>query len=165
VTDRLARIPGGRSASAAARLPVGLREAILEDCVRALPNEACGLLAGDAPPARGGRPTRWLPARNVLGSPYRFQIDADDLLRLTLDIDDAGEVVWAVVHSHVGSPAIPSPTDRREHRHPAALQIVVSLEPPAAGQVVPGRPPVGRAELRAWRAAATGPVEVPLLDD
>lgn len=121
-------------------LPEAMHVAIVEHCRRALPNEACGLLAGDAPPARGGHPTRWLPARNAYPSPYRYELHPDDLLRLSLAIDDAGEVIWGIVHSHVASAAVPSPTDLREWRHPEALQLVVSLCAAAP-------------ELRAWRIA------------
>jgi proteasome lid subunit RPN8/RPN11 len=125
-----------------------MREAILEHCRRGLPNEACGLIAGDAPLSYGGRPTRWLPARNALASPYRYELEPEDLLRLTLDVDDAGEVVWAIVHSHVASSAVPSPADVRAWRYPQTLQIVVSL--------------AGEPSLRAWLAAGGGLTEVPL---
>jgi len=140
----------GRSAPAIAaiQLPASIRDAIVEHCRRELPNEACGLIAGDATAARGGRPSRWLPARNALESPYRYELHADDLVRLTLDIDDAGEVVWAVVHSHVDAPPVPSPSDVREARYPEALQLVVSL------RNVP--------ELRAWRIVGGGLEEVPV---
>lgn len=124
-------------------LPTAMREAIVEHCRSALPNEGCGLVAGDAPPSRGGRPTRWLPARNVLASPRRYELHPDDLVRLTLDIDAVGEVVWAIVHSHVATPAIPSPTDLRQARYPDALQLVVSF----AGNLGP----TGSPDLRAWR--------------
>lgn len=131
--------PGPRAGiePASVSLPTHLAQAILEHCRRELPNEACGLLAGDAPAARGGRPTRWLPSRNAHQSPYRFEVHPDDLVRLTLEIDDADEVVWAIVHSHVASAAVPSPTDVREARYPDALQIVVSMSP--------------EPEIRAWR--------------
>jgi proteasome lid subunit RPN8/RPN11 len=140
---------------ATATLPGELREAILEHVRRELPNEACGLVAGDAPWSQGGRASRWLPARNHLASPYRYELHPDDLVRLTLDIDDADEVIWAVVHSHVASAAVPSPTDIREGRHPDALLVVVSL---ARGDQ-PSQPP-----LRAWHVAHGAPVEV-LLED
>jgi proteasome lid subunit RPN8/RPN11 len=127
------------SAPGAISLPEAMREAILEHCRGELPNEACGLIAGDAAASRGGRATRWLPARNRHASPYRYELHPDDLVRLTLDIDDAGEVVWAVVHSHTASPAVPSATDVREWRYPDAVQVVVSLGPAAErAAAVPG---------------------------
>jgi proteasome lid subunit RPN8/RPN11 len=122
---------------------MAIRKAILGHCRRELPNEACGLIAGDAPAGRGGRATRWLPARNAHASPYRYELHPDDLVRLIFDIDDAREVVWAVVHSHVAAPAVPSPTDVREARYPDALQILVSLDRGPAGAA-------GEPAVRAW---------------
>ena len=129
-----------------ASLPADLRDAILDHCRRELPNEACGLIAGDAPFALGGRPRRWISTRNALASPYRFEIHPDDLLRHSLAIDDAGEVVWAIVHSHVSSPARPSASDLREASHPSASQLIVSLDPAEAD------PATGGASIRAWTA-------------
>ena len=123
-------------------LPLAMRDAILAHARAELPNEACGLIAGDAPFAAGGRPLRWIPTRNALASPYRFEIDPEDLLRHSLEIDDAGEVIWAIVHSHVASTARPSASDLREARHPAALHLIVSLDDDESGP----------AAMRAWTA-------------
>jgi proteasome lid subunit RPN8/RPN11 len=49
------------------------------------------------------------------------------LLRLTIETDDAGQVFWAIAHSHVRSPAVPSPTDLGVAQYPDALYILVSL--------------------------------------
>lgn len=135
--------------SAEPRLPDAIREAMIADLRAALPNEGCGLIAGDASPFGGGRATRWHPTRNRLASPYRFEIEPADLLRVQLAIDDAGEVVWAVVHSHVASPARPSATDVRAAVHPASLHVVVSMTTP-------------EPEVRAWRIADGGIEEVRL---
>lgn len=138
-------------------LPAKMRLAILDHCRRELPNEACGLIAGDAAWTDGGRAARWLPARNALASPYRYELHAEDLIRLTLDIDAAGQVIWAIVHSHVASAAVPSETDLREARYPDALQIVVSLPSTVAESD-------DAASLRAWRLRDGGLEELPLRD-
>jgi [CysO sulfur-carrier protein]-S-L-cysteine hydrolase len=122
-----------------------IRDAIVAHARRAVPNEACGIVVGDRPAAEGGRAVRWVPLRNPLASPYRYAIDPDDLLRLTIETDDADEVIWAIVHSHVASPARPSPTDVRESHYPDALYVLVSLDP-AETTAVTGGP-----SLRAWR--------------
>ena len=127
-------------------LPALIADAILAHARAELPNEACGLIAGDAPFSAGGRPLRWIPARNALASPYRFEIHPDDLLRQSLAIDDAGEVIWAIVHSHVASAARPSASDLREARHPAALQLIASTEATSAASAA------GGPSLRAWTA-------------
>jgi proteasome lid subunit RPN8/RPN11 len=122
-----------------------IRDGIVDHARREVPNEACGIVVGDRPASDGGRALRWVPLRNQLASPYRYAIDPDDLLRLTISTDDADEVFWAIVHSHVASPARPSPTDLRESHYPDALCLLVSLHP---GEADPG---TGTASLRAWR--------------
>jgi proteasome lid subunit RPN8/RPN11 len=126
-------------------IPAALLDAIAAHARAEYPNEACGLVAGTAPPAEGGTPTAWRPARNRAASPLLYEIHPDDLLRLSLEIDDAGEVIWAIVHSHVRSPARPSPTDIGQAFYPDALYLIVSLaegEPATAGR---------DESVRAWR--------------
>jgi proteasome lid subunit RPN8/RPN11 len=143
---------------AAVSLPVSMRDAIVAHAREAVPNEACGIVVGDRPAADGGVATRWVPLRNPLASPYRYAIDPDDLLRLTIETDDADEVFWAIVHSHVLSPARPSPTDMRESHYPDALYLLVSLAPSEAG-------PGGTPGVRAWRIVDGAVHEVGLTID
>jgi proteasome lid subunit RPN8/RPN11 len=126
-------------------LPAAFVAAILEHARAEYPNEACGVIVGDRPAAEGGRPLRWVACRNRAASPFRYEIDPADLLRLTLETDDRGEAFWAIVHSHVRSPARPSETDRRLAFYPDALYLLVSL---AAGEADPTS---GAPSLRAWR--------------
>jgi [CysO sulfur-carrier protein]-S-L-cysteine hydrolase len=130
-------------------IPVGIVEAIVEHARAEDPNEACGLVVGDAPAADGGHPLRWEPTRNKAASPFRYEIDPSDLLRLTLATDDAGETFWAIVHSHVRTPARPSPTDVGLALYPDALYVLVSL-----AEEMP--------EIRAWRIVEGNVFEVEL---
>ncbi len=139
-------------------LPSSIRRAIAAHARAALPNEACGIVIGDRPAADGGRATRWVPLVNVLRSPYRYEIHPDDLLRLTIETDDADEVFWAIVHSHVASPARPSPTDLRQATYPDALYVLVSLADAEAD------PATGAESVRAWRIVDGGVHEVALTD-
>jgi proteasome lid subunit RPN8/RPN11 len=93
----------------------------------------------------GGRPTRWYATRNRAASPLRYEIEPADLVRVLLAIDEAGEVVWGIVHSHVRSPARPSPTDVAGAFYPDALHVLVSLSP------VELDPVTGAVSVRAWR--------------
>jgi [CysO sulfur-carrier protein]-S-L-cysteine hydrolase len=104
-----------------------------------------GLIVGDRPAAVGGRAVRWEPTRNKAASPYRYEIDPDDLLRLTLEADDADEVFWGIVHSHTHTPAVPSPTDIGLAFYPDSLYILVSLSDDEADQQT------GEPSVRAWR--------------
>ena len=136
---------GGHPGPASVTLPGAIRAAIVDHARAAVPNEACGLIVGDRPAADGGHALWWLPTRNRAASPYRYEIDSDDLLRATIETDDADEVFWAIVHSHVASPARPSPTDIGLAFYPDALYLLVSLEPDAADTTT------GSAGVRAWR--------------
>jgi len=115
---------------ASVQLAPDLVEALVQHARAEDPNEACGLIIGDRPAADGGVPLRFEPTRNKAASPYRYEIHPDDLLRLTIATDDADEVFWAIVHSHVRSPAVPSPTDVRLAFYPDALYVLVSLAAP-----------------------------------
>ena len=120
---------------ASVQLAPDLVEALVQHARAEDPNEACGLIIGDRPAADGGVPLRFEPTRNKAASPYRYEIHPDDLLRLTIATDDADEVFWAIVHSHVRSPAVPSPTDVGLAFYPDALYVLVSLaeQEPALG--------------------------------
>ena len=91
------------------------------------PNEACGLIVGDGRRRTAARALRFEPTRNTAASPYRYEIDPDDLYRLTVATDDADEVFWGIVHSHTHTPAVPSPTDIGLAFYPDALYMLVSL--------------------------------------
>jgi len=139
-----------------AHLPSAMRDEIVAHARRELPNEACGLIVGDRPADDDGRVLRWVPTRNALASPYRYEIDPEDLFRVTIETDDDGEVIWGIVHSHVASPARPSPTDLRQSFYPDALYLLVSLDP------VEADPTTGVESVRAWRIVDGGVHEVAL---
>ncbi len=138
---------------ASVALPRAIRDAMVAHAREAVPNEACGIIVGNRPAGDGGAATRWVPLRNPLASPFRYAIDPDDLLRLTVETDDADEVFWAIVHSHVASPARPSPTDLRESHYPDSLYVLVSLAPAEADAT-------GAESVRAWRIVDGGVHEV-----
>jgi len=116
--------------------------AVLQEMLDALragvPNEACGILVSDRYWSDGGAAVRWVGLRNSAESPYRYMIDPQEQLKVWMDLDDADEVVWAIVHSHVASPARPSQTDIGLAYYPDSLYVVVSLTEMA------------QPEVRAW---------------
>jgi proteasome lid subunit RPN8/RPN11 len=98
------------------------------DAARAgVPNEACGLLVGPTYTGEGGSPERYVPLRNAAESPYRYLIDAQEQLSVWLALEEAGEVPWAIIHSHVASPAVPSATDVGLAFFPDSLYVICSL--------------------------------------
>jgi [CysO sulfur-carrier protein]-S-L-cysteine hydrolase len=137
------------TAADGATLPAELLQQMIDAARADVPNETVGLLVAQAYAAHGGVPTRYVRMRNAAASPYRYLLDADEQLRVMLEIDDADEVIWGIVHSHVASPARPSPTDLGLAFYPDSLYLICSL---ASG------PP----EVRAWRISEREVLEVPL---
>jgi proteasome lid subunit RPN8/RPN11 len=88
-----------------------------------LPNEACGLLSG---PAGAARVTRYHRARNALASPTAFDLHPEDLVRILYRIEEAGEELTAIFHSHPRKEAVPSSTDIR-HASYDVPYVVLSL--------------------------------------
>jgi len=132
-----------RSAASAADAPPPSRvtSAVIEPAITAevvdwlrsaLPDEGCGLLVSDRVAAEGGVPSRFVGMRNAAASPFRYLMDPQEQLRVMIEIDDADEVVWGIVHSHVASPARPSATDVGLAAYSEALYVLCSFasEPP-----------------------------------
>jgi proteasome lid subunit RPN8/RPN11 len=105
------------------------------------PNECCGIIAG-----RDGQATRLYRAINAAASPYRYEVDAKDLLRISREIDDNDWDVFAIYHSHTHTQAYPSGTDVRLAFYPEAYYILVSLGDAAKPHVSPENP-----DVRAYR--------------
>ena len=131
-------------------LPADLASAMLEHARAELPNEACGLVSGSI---QTGEAVAFHPARNSERSALRYTVHPDDLLRIILEIEDAGRDLVGIFHSHTRSPAVPSATDLRESMYPEPFYVLASLADPDA--------PPERA-LRAWRIRDGQSTEVPV---
>ena len=103
--------------------PRGLWEQMLAQARTEAPYEACGVVAGDGT----GRPHQYHPLRNAAGRLDWFEPDPLQLLRLTMDLDDRGETLWGIYHSHPRSPARPSDTDIEGANYPDAYYLIASL--------------------------------------
>lgn len=99
-----------------------------------LPNEACGMVHG-----RDGEAVQVHRIKNIAASPYRYEMDPLQMLKLERSREDGDESLFAIYHSHVASKAYPSPTDVRmaffppgeldqEPMFPGTYYILVSLE-------------------------------------
>ena len=131
-------------------LPPDLADAVMAYARAELPNEACGLISGSLATRRG---TTFHPTRNAEASPLRYNVDPEDLVRITFAIEDAGEDLVAIFHSHTRSAAVPSATDRRTAMYPEPFYLLATLADPDA--------PPARA-LRAWKIHRGQTFEVPL---
>ncbi len=86
------------------------------------PNECCGIIAGAS-----GRAQKLYRAINAEASPYRYSVDAKDLLRIYHDADAHEWEFLVIYHSHTHTEAYPSPTDVRLAGWPDAYYVLVSL--------------------------------------
>jgi proteasome lid subunit RPN8/RPN11 len=97
------------------------------------PNECCGMIASD-----DGEAVAVHRARNAAASPFRYEMDPKEQLRIQNALDDAGHELGAIYHSHTRSAPEPSQTDINLAFYPEALYVIVGLEGP-------------EPDVRAWR--------------
>jgi proteasome lid subunit RPN8/RPN11 len=90
----------------------------------ALPNEACGLFAGDPLTGEVGV---FYPCRNAAESSRIYEVDPKDHLRADRDAEDRGLEIIGVMHSHTHTEAYPSPTDVAQAVDPNWHYVIVSL--------------------------------------
>ncbi len=89
-----------------------------------LPNECCGMVGG-----RDGEATRVVRVENAAASPLRYEMDPQGQYDALKAIEDAGEELVAIYHSHTRSAAYPSQTDVNEAvMWPEQVYLIVSLE-------------------------------------
>ena len=105
------------------RLTRAQADALVAHARAEFPNECCGLIAG-----RDGAATRVLPATNAEGTPFMYVMDPREQMELMDDIDDAGEDLLAIYHSHTRSAAYPSRTDVDLAFFAEPLYVIVSLQ-------------------------------------
>ncbi len=86
------------------------------------PNECCGVLAG-----KQGQVIKLFRATNAVHSPVRYNVAADDLIRIYREISQNNWELLAIYHSHPKTEAYPSETDIKYAFLPEAIYIIVSL--------------------------------------
>lgn len=110
------------------------------------PNECCGMIG-----ARDGEATSLYRARNVEASPLRYVVHPQDQFRIMERMDEMGEQLGAIYHSHTRSPAYPSQTDiNLAEGWPDPLYVICSIADADA------------ADVRAFAIRAGGVEEVAL---
>ena len=100
-----------------------LIEEILRHAREESPNECCGMIGGT-----DGRAQTVYRATNAEASPLRYSIDAKEQFELMRRIEDAGEELIGIYHSHTRSPAYPSQTDVNLAGWPDAVYLIASLK-------------------------------------
>ncbi len=91
-----------------------------------VPHECCGLIGGTAEEAITVH-----RAANAEASPFRYSIAPREQLELMNRIDDDGQHLVGIYHSHTRTPAYPSQTDiNLASGWPDAVYFIVSLGKP-----------------------------------
>jgi proteasome lid subunit RPN8/RPN11 len=106
------------------RLPVGVYTEVVGHCLGGLPDEACGLLAGDPESTEA---TICYPTRNAAASARTYEVDSRDVLRATRDAESRGLELVGVFHSHTHTDPYPSATDVAQAPDPSWHYVLVSL--------------------------------------
>lgn len=88
-----------------------------------LPNECCGMLGG-----RDGEATSVLRVENSAASPLRYEMDPQGQFDALKAIEDGGDELLAIYHSHTKSAAYPSQTDVNQAvAWPEQIYVIISL--------------------------------------
>ncbi len=95
---------------------------MIATCVRALPDEGCGLLVG-----RGEHVEDVVASPNIAASARIYEIDSRVLLATDQRCRRESLDLMGVFHSHTHSAAYPSPTDVAQAPDPAWHYVLVSL--------------------------------------
>jgi [CysO sulfur-carrier protein]-S-L-cysteine hydrolase len=85
----------------------------------AFPEEACGIVGG-----LEGRSVRVFPVENILHSRTRFKMEPESQLRVLLELEQNGQDLLAIYHSHPDGPPHPSETDIAEAYYPEAAAVI-----------------------------------------
>jgi [CysO sulfur-carrier protein]-S-L-cysteine hydrolase len=109
------------------------------------PNECCGMIA-----SADGQAVAVHRARNAAASPFRYEMDGMEQYRIQTRIEDAGQDLGAIYHSHTRTAPEPSETDVNLAFYPDALYVIVGLKAP-------------EPDVRAWRIV-DGKVSVAALE-
>jgi len=104
----------------------GILEQMVKQARQELPNECCGILAGQ----KNGEDTEIIdiyPLKNIDQSPEHFSMDPKEQFEAYYAIRDRGLKLLGNYHSHPATPSRPSREDIRLAHDPEALYAILSL--------------------------------------
>ena len=119
------------------RIPRQVYVAMIDHARAELPNECCGILAGQFA-EHIAVTTLHLPLVNDLADPRRFHTEPRSMLAAERAMREGNVDMLALYHSHPTAPAIPSATDIAENPfEDRMMNLIISLR-------------AGQPDLRAW---------------
>jgi proteasome lid subunit RPN8/RPN11 len=95
---------------------------IIRQCIKELPNEACGILAG-----KSGEVQKVYAMTNADKSPETYFMDAKEQLKVMKQIRQESLEMVGIYHSHVASQAYPSARDVELAFYPEVSYVILSL--------------------------------------
>jgi proteasome lid subunit RPN8/RPN11 len=128
------------STSLEAKLQISrrLHDEMIAQAIAELPNECCGLLAG-----QGMKATHRYPLTNARASPVRYESEPRALFAAFKDMRRRGTELVAIYHSHPTSEPVPSRTDLEQNAYGSAVvHLIISLKD-------------GVSVMRGWRLTET----------
>jgi proteasome lid subunit RPN8/RPN11 len=107
-------------------LPAPIREDIVAHARDHTPRECCGVIAG-----KNGEITQLFRLTNLEPGNTRYLFDDEEFYRVYWEIENRGEELLVVYHSHPVTVAYPSKTDVEFAFWPEAVYVICSLEHPS----------------------------------
>jgi proteasome lid subunit RPN8/RPN11 len=105
------------------RISQGLIDEMIAHAREDLPNECCGMVGG-----AGDEATSVIRVTNSAASPLRYEMDPQEQYNALKAIEDGGNELLAIYHSHTKSAAYPSQTDVNQAvAWPEQIYVIVSL--------------------------------------
>jgi proteasome lid subunit RPN8/RPN11 len=104
-------------------LPESARADIIAHARDHTPRECCGIIAG-----RNGKVTQVHRLTNTEPGNTRYLFDDEEFFKLYWELENRGETLLSVYHSHPATVAYPSKTDVEFALWPEAVYVICSLE-------------------------------------
>lgn len=101
-----------------------IREEIIAHAREHAPRECCGVIAGN----KLGEITRLYRLTNLEQNTTRYLFDDEEFFRVYWEIENRGEQLLSVYHSHPATVAYPSKTDVEFAFWPEAIYLICSLQ-------------------------------------
>jgi proteasome lid subunit RPN8/RPN11 len=108
-------------------VPAAIRDEIIDHARDHTPRECCGIIA-----SKNGTMTTLHRLTNVEQGVDRYLFDDEEFFKIYWEIENRGEELLSVYHSHPVSVAYPSKTDVEFAFWPDAVYLICSLEFPEA---------------------------------
>jgi len=104
------------------RISQQIKDDIIDQALKGLPEEICGYLAG-----KGSDVTKRYPLTNIDHSNEHFSFDPTEQFQVVREVRKEGLVILANYHSHPETPARPSVEDIRLAFDPNISYVIASL--------------------------------------